>query len=272
MVGGVSDRSGPRRGIVVLMVAVVATLSGCTGSAPSASDQVTSTSNPTAATAGATSSAPPVATGVVQGKDGWSTYTNAKLGFSVRFPTRIYGSSGSPCVKKQTNGVWSYQASPGVVPAAIRRLSNDFIITQRYGYLPTVSGYRADGSPVFGSCPKTRTTSSMFHTEDLPPVAALGLTVHPQFARADVEQWVRGGYDFCGRRMKVTFTPGASGAWTSVTFTCPRHPPSVATAPEMRWYQDADLYVEFSFGFLSDVENVAEKNVERKIADTFGPV
>lgn len=222
---------------------------------PTGTSQVSpSVATTSAPTTSATSSAPRPAlhTGIVQGKDGWSTYTYAPYRFSIRFPSTIYGPSGSRCV----NG----KASPGDVAATAQRITSNptsgFYIFQKYAYLP------------FYGCRRLRLDWEDVDLNYQPPVAAMLLRVMPAATEADLRNVIDNYFTACSNPPTLGFAPSASGSWTNVTISCRKETPSV-----VRWYPEPGLIVQFGMTALRPaIKDVHGKNVESEIENSFTPL
>lgn len=228
--GTMTSSSSLRRGMVTLLVvASSGTVAACTPAAPGVSDQSSSSTSatPTVTQTPTDASTPPaLKTGIVKGVDGWSTYTNAKLGISFRFPTKMRVLNGKKCTKQQSGSGYTFQAVEGVVPSTVIKDGDTFYITQKYGYQPS----DMIGQPpmeVYHSCTKVTTTRKALHRYRLAlnptdgPYHFLAITVAPEKSKTQVTKYLKKTFATCSSFTVKGMAANTSGPWRNVNFTCP---------------------------------------------------
>lgn len=265
-----------RRWSVTIVVAAVATATACSTSTKSVSDQPTPTESTTAATetTAPTQTTPteePPVTGIVKGDDGWSTYTNAELGFTFRFPTRTYAYNGAPCAKVQEGNDWSYRPADGVVPATVVQDGSRFWVVQKISW-QLGDEVKSNGSSKFKSCTKTTTTAAMLRAYDTGQsdfsLNPLPMTVSPVAARAQVKENVRTYFYGCPT-IRVVSIDRNGGGWRDVRYTCPSDSTYPGAMIDVRWYKAQGLFAVFEFGQAYHIYNTKQKPVDQRIVASF---
>jgi hypothetical protein len=269
-----------RRWSVALLAVVTAATAACSTGTPSASNQpsasttapTTGTTSPAVTPTGTPTEAPPT-TGIVKDSDGWSTYTNAELGFSFRFPTRIYAGLGAPCTKNQESGGWSYRPSSGVVPATVIQDRDSFYVTQKISYQLGDAQQMADGTTKYKACTKTVTTVKMIRayvsgTSDY-LLAVLPISVVQASTRADVKSFAVTTFDHCASVTVASMVHSPSGPWRKVLFSCPEDQMFFNYAYDARLYQAHSLFVMFWFGQAIQIYDARQRPADNKIAASF---
>ncbi len=268
-----------RRWAAVFVVALLATTAACSTGTPTSTDQQSTSATASSSTATPTmpttpTSAPPT-TGIVKGDDGWSTYTNAELGFAFRFPTRITASLGAPCTKNQESGGWSYRPSTGVVPATVLHDGASFYVTQKISYQLGDPQEMSDGTTKYKSCAKTSTTVAMvraYLTGTSPyQLSVLPISVTQATGRADVKAFAVATFDQCASVKVASLTQSSAGPWREAHFSCPDDPMFFNYMYDARLYQHQDLFVMFWFGQAIQIYNAKEKPADNLIAASFTP-
>jgi hypothetical protein len=286
-----SSPGGLRVGMVPVLLALTVT-TACSPATQSVSTQPTPnlsvvTSSPSEAASPAQSPTPtskpkptstPSATrspttGIVKNGDGWSTYTNAEVGFTLRFPTHVYAYNGAPCAKRQESGDWTYRAVPGVVPATVTQDGSTLWVVQKISYQLGKAKDLANGATLYRSCTKRTTTVAMMRAAEAPGFVYflnyLPITVAPAHNRTEVQDELLAYFTNCPQIKLLSLNPSTSGSWRDVAVACPNNPAFPGGVTEIRWYQAQGLFVVFDFGQVEHIFTAKNKSVDLKVAASF---
>ena len=267
-----------------LLLALGLATTSCTGAGPTASTSTAPTVTVTVtATPGPTTSSTPTAaapvTGIVKGKNGWSTYTNVELGFSFRFPSKMYVQNGSPCTKKNTAGDWTYQDAPGVVPATVVQDGAEFWLVQATGYQRGDHVTKQKGSYLYDyykSCTKRQTSVTLLRAYEAQNtyyrLDGLPIVAEPAHNQTDVHDALSAIFSNCSTLNLTGLKKSASGPWREPVYACPGNPAFPGGATDARWYKPQGLFVAFLLGQAYHIYNPDQQPVDTQVVSGFAPL